>query len=70
MPISELNTVASASAVYASSDALPHPHARLASGWWLTSTGRESNPLDFNKRFLSSTSDFPLIPGLSWRDGK
>jgi hypothetical protein len=58
--ISELNTVASASAVYASSGALPHPHARLASGWWLAIAGRESNPLDFSERFLSSTSDFPF----------
>ena len=58
--ISELNTVASASAVYASSGALPHPHARLASGWWLAIAGRESNPLNFSERFLSSTSDFPF----------
>ena len=52
--------MASASAVYASSGALPHPHARLASGWWLAIAGRESNPLDFSERFLSSTSDFPF----------
>jgi hypothetical protein len=58
--ISELNTVASASAVYASSGALPHPHARLASGWWLAIAGRESNPLDFKERFLSTTSDSPF----------
>ena len=60
IPISELNTVASASAVYASSGALPHPHARLASGWWLAFAGRESNPLDFSERFLSATSDILL----------
>ena len=58
--ISELNPVALASAVYASSGASPHPHARLASAWWLAITGRESNPLDFSERFLSATSDVLL----------
>ena len=44
----------------ASSDALPHPHARLASGWWLAFTGWESNPLDSIEKFLPVTSNFLL----------
>lgn len=47
-------------AAYASSDALPHPHARLASGRWLTFAGWELNPLDSIEKFRSSTSDFLL----------
>jgi hypothetical protein len=58
--ISGLNHTASVSAAYASSRALPHTHARLASGWWLAFTGRESNPLDSTEKFPSSTSDFLL----------
>ena len=58
--ISRLNHAASVPAAYASSDALPHPHARLASGRWLTFAGRESNPLDSIEKFPSSTSDFLL----------
>ena len=58
--ISELNHAASVSAAYASSSALPHSHARLASGRWLAFAGRESNPLDSIERFLSPTSDFLL----------
>jgi len=58
--ISGLNHTASVSAAYASRRALPHAHARLASGWWLAFTGRESNPLDSFERFPSSTSDFLL----------
>src|SRR3989442_243217 len=58
--LSRLNHAASVPAAYASSGALPHPHARLASGWWLTSAGWESNPLDSIERFPSSTSDFLL----------
>ena len=42
MLISELNHAASVSAAYASSRALPHAHARLASGWWLAFAGRAS----------------------------
>ena len=37
--------------VYASSNALPHSHARLGSGCWLGFTGRDSNPLNSNKWF-------------------
>jgi len=58
--ISELNDTASVSAVYASSDALLHPHARLASGRWLAFAGRASNPLDPNEKFRSATSDLLL----------
>jgi hypothetical protein len=57
MLISELNHAASVSAAYASSRALPHAHARLASGWWLAFAGRGSNPLDSDERFPSTTSD-------------
>jgi hypothetical protein len=53
--ISRLNHTASVPAAYASSDALPHPHAKLASGWWLAIAGRESNPLDSIEKFPSST---------------
>ena len=57
---SRLNHAASVPAAYASSDALPHPHARLASGRWLAFAGRESNPLDSIEKFPSSTPDFLL----------
>jgi hypothetical protein len=59
--LSRLNHAASVPAAYASSGALPHPHARLASGRWLALAGRESNPLDSIEKFLSATSDF-LLP--------
>ena len=57
---SRLNHAASVPAAYASSDASPHPHARLASGRWLTFAGWELNPLDSIEKFPSSTSDFLL----------
>src|ERR1700735_188586 len=66
--MSGFNYAASISAAYASSDALPHPHARLASGRWLAFTGWESNPLDSIEKFLPVTSDFLLsqaYPGAS-----
>jgi hypothetical protein len=56
--MSRLNHAASISAAYASSDALPHPHARLASGRWLAFAGWESNPLDSIEKFPSVTSNF------------
>jgi hypothetical protein len=61
--MSGFNYAASISAAYASSDALPHPHARLASGWWLAFTGWESNPLDSIESFcpLHRTSSFPRL---------
>jgi hypothetical protein len=49
--ISWLNNAASVLAVYASSSALLHSHARLASGWWLAFAGRDSNPLNSTERF-------------------
>jgi hypothetical protein len=58
--LSRLNHAASVPAAYASSRALPHAHARLASDRWLAFTGWESNPLDSFERFPSSTSDFLL----------
>jgi len=66
--ISGLNHAASVPAAYASSSALPHSHARLASGWWLALAGGESNSLDSDERFRSTASDFPLsqvYPGAS-----
>ena len=67
---SRLNHAASVPAAYASSGALPHPHARLASGRWLTFAGRESNPLDSIEKFPSSTSDFLLSQAYPWRERK
>jgi hypothetical protein len=64
LAISRLNHAASVSAAYASSSALPHSHARLASGWWLAFAGRESNPLDYYEWFPLS---LPPFPGFSWR---
>jgi hypothetical protein len=75
MRISELNHAALASAAYASSSALPHSHARLASGWRLTFAGGESNPLDSQMKgfgLMHLTSSFPrlvlaLRPLRPWR---
>jgi hypothetical protein len=53
--ISRLYHAALASAVYASSSASPHSHARLASGRWLAFTGWESNPLDSIEWFPLTT---------------
>src|SRR5260370_38903467 len=58
--LSRLNHAASIPAAYASRGALPHPHARLASGRWLALAGRESYPLDSIEKFPSATSDFLL----------
>jgi hypothetical protein len=41
--------------------------ARLASGWWLAATGRESNPLDSAEGFRSLTSSLPSFPGFACR---
>ena len=68
--ISELNHAASVLAVYASSSASLHSHARLASGGWLAFAGRDSNPLDSNERFLFSVPNFLLsqvYPGATIR---
>jgi hypothetical protein len=53
--ISRLYHAASVSAVYASSSASPHSHARLASGRRLTFPGWESNPLDSIEWFPLTT---------------
>ena len=69
--ISWLNNAASVLAVYASSSALLHSHARLASGWWLAFTGRDSNPMNSNKRFQFNLSHFLLLqiyPGATTLD--
>lgn len=67
--ISWLYHTACTLAIYASQCRLPDAHARLASGRWLSVTGREFNPLDSDTRFqggdlaiLSSSSK------LSWRN--
>jgi hypothetical protein len=49
--ISRLYHAALTLAAYASSNALLHSHARLASGCWLGFAGRDSNPLNSNERF-------------------
>src|ERR1700752_4806541 len=62
--ISGLNHTALVHPVYASSNALPHSHARLGSGCWLGFTGRVSNPLNSCKWFppasASPTTRFML----------
>jgi hypothetical protein len=63
--ISRLNHTASVSAAYASSSTLPYSHARLASGCWLSFTGREFNPLDSDERFLSNVCWASPLPRLT-----
>jgi hypothetical protein len=47
--LSRLNHAASVPAAYASSGALPHPHAGEASGWWLALAGRDSVGIDVRR---------------------
>ena len=61
--ISRLTYAALTLAAYASSSALLHSPARLASGWWLAFAVRESIPLDSDEWFQSSTSGHPPLPG-------
>jgi hypothetical protein len=61
--ISRLTYAALTLAAYASSSALLHSPARLASGWWLAFAVRESIPLDSDEWFQSSTSGHPPFPG-------
>jgi hypothetical protein len=70
--ISGLNHTASVHPVYASSNGLPHSHARLGSGRWLGFAGRDSNPLNFNRRFPSATISpaTSLILALSRKFGR
>ena len=67
MLVSELNHAASVSAAYASSRALPHAHARLASGWWLAFAGWESVGIEVRRmcinRYGGCSAGFPT--GLS-----
>ena len=43
-------------------------HARLASGWWPTSTARASHPLGPSERFLLCiATSLPPYPGFAWR---
>ena len=47
-----------------------HGHARLASGWWSSLAGRDSNPLGPFVKFQPSVSTWhPPHPGLAWRTG-
>ena len=62
--ISRLYHAASTLAAYASSNALLHSHARLATGCGLGITGRESNPLNSDERFQSVTPNFLLSQAL------
>jgi hypothetical protein len=64
--ISGLNRTAHASAVYASQDELLHRHARLASGWLASLSGRDWHPLGPNERFQVI---LPPFPGFAWRTG-
>jgi hypothetical protein len=65
--ISGLNSTAWVLAVYASSVALLHHDARLASGCWPSSTRRGSNPQGSNERFPRCfLHQFPLSQA-SWR---
>ena len=61
--ISGLNHTASALAVYASQGGLPHHHARLASGCWPSSTGRDWLPAGFLRKvsemYPTSLPPFP-----------
>lgn len=65
-PFSRLIPLAFPLAVYASQHPLPSVHARLASGWWPTFTGRDSDPQgSLSKGFRMmvdrvSRSSFPL----------
>ena len=63
MLISRLTYAALTLAAYASSSALLHSPARLASGGRLAFAVRESIPLDSDEWFQSSTSGHPPLPG-------
>src|SRR3990172_12533912 len=56
-------------AVYASQAGSPLRHARLASGWWPPSPGRDSPPPGPHERFpaTSATSCLPPLPGFARR---
>jgi len=46
-----------------------YDHARLASGWWPSLAGRDSNPLGSIVKFPScyASTSLPPHPGLAWR---
>jgi len=64
--LSKLHHVALALAVYASQLSFPLPrsysHARLASGWWPTSTGRGSRPRKVPNEVSASSTWLPPHP--------
>src|SRR5437773_1361459 len=60
--ISGLNRTASALAVYASQGGLLHHHARLASGRWPSSTGRDWLPAGLLRKI--SIQLFTVLPSL------
>jgi len=64
MVISGLDFTAFALAVYASQPGSPRLHARLASGWWLASAGRDLDPQDSSVGFRHRLHDFPLTQAL------
>jgi hypothetical protein len=63
--ISGLIHTARTFAVYASQDGSLHHHARLASGCWPGSAGRDWLPAGFHRRV--SAHKHPPFPGFSWR---
>ena len=66
--LSELNSMAFELAVYASWSELPQYHARLASGCWSGSTGRDSTRKVPMKGFkVVDYISFPF-PKLTWRN--
>ena len=70
--LSELNSMASGLAVYASQSRLPVPHARLASSRWSDATGRAFHPQGSIKRFqscfLTCSSSFSKLLGAMSRE--
>lgn len=59
--ISGLNHTAPTLAVYASQGGLLHRHARLASGWLASLSGRADYPLGPSERFQVISSPFPRL---------
>jgi len=66
--LSGLNSTALGLAVYASSGKLPAHDAKLASGCWPGSTGRDWLPVGFQRKVSEVLPTFhPPFPSLAWR---
>lgn len=50
--------------------AVADAYARLASGWWPSLAGRDSDPLGSFERFQRFNSSRPPFPGFAWRTVK